>query len=248
MVGSVVVNGIMGLIYCIVFLFSITNLESLLSTSTGFPYMQLFHDVTRSSIGATFMSLVIAVLAMVANMSGVTSTSRTMWAFSRDKAIPFDHYFSAVSDAQHVPVRCILVITGFQMVLGFIYLGNTTAFNAILSMSIISMYISYMLPIAYMLFGGRERLDSHMLGPFKLGRGLGRVLNVVSLVWMTVAIVFSTFPTAMPVTPQNMNYSIVVLAGWLLFGIVYYAAYGHAKYDVPMVSLMCRSRPDSAER
>ncbi|KAK8015117.1 amino acid transporter [Apiospora arundinis] len=235
MVGSVVVNGVMGLIYCIVFLFSITNLESLLSTSTGFPYMQLFHDVTRSPIAATFMSLVIAVLAMVANMSGATSTSRTMWAFSRDRAIPFDRYFSVVSDANHVPVRCILVVTGFQMLLGFIYLGNTTAFNAILSMSIISMYISYMLPIAYMLFGGRERLDPHILGPFKLGRGLGRVLNVVSLVWMTVAIVFSTFPTAMPVTPQNMNYSIVVLGGWISAGVGYYVFYGKAKYDVPMV-------------
>ncbi|KAK8084730.1 hypothetical protein PG997_006001 [Apiospora hydei] len=235
MVGSVVVNGVMGLVYCIVFLFSISNLDSLLSTSTGFPYMQLFLDVTRSPIGATFMSLVVAVLAMVANMSGATSTSRTMWAFSRDRAIPFDRFFSVVSDANHVPVRCILVITAFQMLLGFIYLGNTTAFNAILSMSIISMYLSYMLPIAYMLFGGRERLDSHILGPFQLSRGLGRVLNVVSLVWMTVAIIFSTFPTAMPTTPQNMNYSIVVLAGWLLFGIVYYAAYGRTKYDVPVV-------------
>ncbi|KAK8045035.1 hypothetical protein PG993_005059 [Apiospora rasikravindrae] len=235
MVGSVVVNGVMGLVYCIVFLFSISNLDSLLSTSTGFPYMQLFLDVSRSPIGATFMSLVVAVLAMVANMSGATSTSRTMWAFSRDRAIPFDRYFNVVSDANHVPVRCILVITAFQMLLGFIYLGNTTAFNAILSMSIISMYLSYMLPIAYMLFGGRERLDSHLLGPFNLGRGLGRALNVVSLVWMTVAIVFSIFPTTIPITAQNMNYSIVVLAGWLFFGIVYYAAYGRAKYDVPVV-------------
>ncbi|KAK7931777.1 hypothetical protein PG985_002489 [Apiospora marii] len=237
MVGSVVVNGVMGLIYCIVFLFSISDLDSILSTATGFPYIQLFHDVTRSNIGATLMALVVAVLAMagIANMSGATSTSRTMWAFSRDKAIPFDRYFSVVSDKNHIPVRCILVITAFQMLLGFIYLGNTTAFNAILSMSIISMYLSYMLPIAYMLFGGRERLDPHLLGPFKLGRGLGRALNVVSLVWMTVAIVFSTFPTAMPVTPENMNYSIVVLAGWLLWGVLYYAFSGRHKYDVPVV-------------
>ncbi|KAK7992079.1 amino acid permease [Apiospora saccharicola] len=235
MVGSVVVNGIMGLVYCLVFLFSISNLDSLLSTNTGFPYMQLFHDVTNSAVGATFMSLVVAVLAMIANMSGATSTSRTFWAFARDKAVPFDRYFSVVSDANHVPVRCILVITAFQMLLGFIYLGNTTAFNAILSMSIISMYLSYMAPIGYMLFGGRERLDPHLLGPFRLGRPLGRVLNVVSLIWMTVAIVFSTFPTAMPVTPQNMNYSIVVLAGWLLWGVLYYAWRGRHKYDVPVV-------------
>ncbi|KAK8069444.1 amino acid transporter [Apiospora phragmitis] len=202
---------------------------------SGFPYLQLFLDVTRSPVGATFMSLVVAVLAMVANCSGATSTSRTMWAFSRDRAIPFDRYFSAISDAHHVPVRCIVVITAFQMLLGFIYLGNTTAFNAILSMSIISMYLSYMLPIAYMLFGGRERLDPHILGPFQLGRGLGRVLNVVSLVWMTVAIILGTFPTAMPVTPQNMNYSIVVMAGWLLFGIVYYVKTGRNRYAVPVV-------------
>lgn len=65
MVGSVVVNGLMGLVYCVVFLFSITNLDSLLTTATGFPYMQLFFDVTKSNIGATLMALVVAVLAMV---------------------------------------------------------------------------------------------------------------------------------------------------------------------------------------
>ncbi|KAK1528160.1 amino acid permease [Colletotrichum paranaense] len=235
MVGSVVVNGIMGLVYGTVLLFCTGPLEALLSTPTGFPFMQIFMDVTKSYGGATFMSLMIILTAIAATVAGITSTSRTLWAFARDKATPFDHYLSKVNKRQQIPVHSVVLVTVLQMFLGFIYLGNTTAFNAILSMAIIGMYLSYIIPIVYMLVHGRKNLSRSDFGPFKLGPVLGPILNVISLIWMTVVIIFSTFPSAMPVTPQNMNYSIVVMAGWLTFGVVYYILFGRKKFEVPAV-------------
>ncbi|WYZ37748.1 hypothetical protein EsH8_II_001254 [Colletotrichum jinshuiense] len=235
MVGSVVVNGVMGLVYGTVLLFSTGPLEALLSTPTGFPFMQIFLDVTRSRGAATFMSVMIILTAVAATVAGITSTSRTLWAFARDKATPYDRYLSKVDRRQSIPVRAVVLVTALQMLLGFIYLGNTTAFNAILSMAIIGMYASYIVPIVYMLRYGRRTLRASDYGPFKLGPVLGPVLNVVGLVWMAVVIVFSTFPSAMPVTPQNMNYSIVVMAGWLLFGVFYYIFFGRQKFEVPAV-------------
>lgn len=236
MVGSVVLNGLMGLAYVIVLLFSTSSLESLLTTPTGFPFMQIYLDVTKSRAGTTVMSLMLILIAIAATVAGVTSTSRTLWAFARDKATPFDHYFSFVNKKHQIPVRAVVLITALQMLLGLIYIGNTTAFNAILSMAIIGMYISYALPIAYMLLRGRRVLYPGDYGKFKLGRLLGPVMNVVSLIWMTVVVIFSTFPTMMPVTAQNMNYSIVVLSGWILFGVVYYLTFGRSKYEVPVIS------------
>ncbi|KAK1452876.1 amino acid permease [Colletotrichum cuscutae] len=235
MVGSVVVNGIMGLVYGTVLLFCTGPLEALLSTPTGFPFMQIFMDVTKSYGGATFMSLMIILTAIAATVAGITSTSRTLWAFARDKATPYDHYLSKVNKRQQIPVHSVVLITVLQMLLGFIYLGNTTAFNAILSMAIIGMYLSYIIPIVYMLVHGRKNLNRSDFGPFKLGPVLGPILNVISFIWMTVVIIFSTFPSAMPVTPQNMNYSIVVMAGWLAFGVVYYISFGRKKFEVPAV-------------
>ncbi|KAF7864017.1 hypothetical protein EAF04_006982 [Stromatinia cepivora] len=42
MVGSVAVNGILGLGYCILLLYSLGDLDELLASPTGFPFMQLY--------------------------------------------------------------------------------------------------------------------------------------------------------------------------------------------------------------
>ncbi|UPK95745.1 hypothetical protein LCI18_006680 [Fusarium solani-melongenae] len=245
MVGSVSVNGLMGLIYATVLLFSTGPLESLLQTPTGFPFMQIFLDVTKSRAGATVMSVVIISIAIAASVAGVTSTSRTLWAFARDKSTPFDRHLSKVNKSLQIPVHAVVLVTVLQMLLGFIYLGNTTAFNAILSMAIIGMYSSYALPIIQMMWARGRIIGSNDYGPFKLGRIFGPVANVISLIWITVVIIFSVFPTSMPVIPQSMNYSIVVMTGWVLFGIVYYIFYGRYKFEVAAITDVLDGVPGS---
>ena len=240
MVGSVTVNGILGLGYCIMLLFSTGSLDTLLATPTGFPFMQIFLDATKSSAGATIMSLVITLIAIAATAAGVTSTSRTVWAFSRDKATPFDRYFAYVNPSSHIPVRAIVLITILQMLLGFIYLGNSTAFNAILSMAILGLYTSYLIPIVYFMIYGRPKMASYEFGFFKMPKALGLGLNLLSCAWLVLAIIFSTFPTFMPVTGQNMNYSTVVMVGWSVLGAIYYAVLGRKKFEVPVVEREAR--------
>ncbi|ETS87878.1 hypothetical protein PFICI_01706 [Pestalotiopsis fici W106-1] len=237
MVGSVVVNGLIGVAYCIVLLFSIGSLEDILATPTGFPFMQIYLDATKSRAGATVMSLLLIIIAATANVACVTSASRTAWAFARDKALPFDKVFCKVSKKHQVPSNCIILVTVIQVLLGFIYLGSTAAFNAILSMAIIGLYLSYTLPIIYMLLYGRQKHVAGHWGPFRLGRPLGITFNIVSVMWMTLVMVFSTFPGTMPVTPENMNYSSVVMVGWLVFGFIYYLVRGKNKYEVPHVNV-----------
>lgn len=235
MIGSVTVNGILGIGYCTMLLFSTGGLDVLLSTPTGFPFMQIFLDATRSAAGATAMSLIITLTAVAATVAGITSTSRTTWAFARDKAIPFDRYFAHVDQKLHIPVRMVVLVTIPQMLLGFIYLGNSTAFNAILSMAILGMYTSYLIPIVYFMVYGRPKLAQHEFGYFKMPKALGLGLNLVSCAWLMLVIVFATFPTFMPVTAQNMNYSIVVMGGWLVLGGIYYMVRGRKKFEVPVV-------------
>ncbi|CAH0036135.1 unnamed protein product [Clonostachys rhizophaga] len=166
---------------------------------------------------------------MAVAVAGVTSTSRTLWAFARDRATPFSGFLSHIKQKKQVPVRAIWIILILQIVLGFIYLASSTAFNAILSMAIVSMYASYFIPIAAMLFGGRGRVQSADYGPFKLGDRLG-------IGWILVSMVFSTFPSVIPTTADIMNYSIVVVIGWLVFGIPFYLVSGRQKFEMPIVS------------
>lgn len=234
MVGSVFVNGIMGLAYVIVLLYSAGSTD-LADAPLGFPFMQIYLDATKSRAGTTVMSIMVILIAIAATIAGVISTSRTLWAFARDQATPFHETLSRVHPQLQIPLRAVAVVVVLQFLLGFIYLGNDTAFNAILSMAIIGLYLSYLLPILYMLFYGRRNLKAHQYGRFRLGYVPGVVLNVLSVIWMITVMIFSLFPATLPLTAKNMNYSVVVFGGWMVFGFIYYAVWGRRKFQVPII-------------
>ena len=170
MMGSIIVNGLLGFVFTIMLLYCLGDLPTLLESATGYPFVQLYFNVTGSHVGATFLTLFHALVAIAANSGGLTSTSRTTWAFARDRAFPFSSYFSHLNPASGLPDRMCVLLTALQFLLGLIYIGNTTAFNAVLSMSVVGMYMSYVLPIAFMLFYGRSTGSAHRPGYFNLGR------------------------------------------------------------------------------
>lgn len=234
MVGSVVANGVLGFVYCVVLLFGLGDLQSLLESNTGFPFMQLNLNVTKSRAAAIVMSLVPTIIAVLATAACLASCSRTFWAFARDDAFVAPKFWSHVDKRLKIPVRMVLLVFFLQLLLGLIYLGSTTAFNAVLSMAILGMYLSYALPIVYMLFCGRgtNRVEA---APFRMSRGVGIATNVVALVWLVVAMFFSTWPNFYPVTAETMNYSTVVLVGWLVVGLAYYLTWGKKIYNGPVM-------------
>ncbi|KAJ6112268.1 Amino acid/polyamine transporter I [Penicillium sp. IBT 18751x] len=243
MMGSVAINGLMGLAYAIVLLFGLGDLKTLLMSKIGFPFMQLFLNVTNSRAGASILSIIVSLIAMAANAAGTTSTSRTAWAFARDRGLPSSTFFSVVNPTLKVPVRMVLVVVFLQMLLGLIYLGSSTAFNAVLSMAILGMYASYLTPILFMFMYRRRTSNSIVCaamgtGAFNMGQRWGPTVNVVAMMWLILAMVFSTFPTVMPVTPENMNYCVVVTTGWVVLGAVYYYLFsGKSRFTGPMVEL-----------
>lgn len=97
------------------------------------------------------------------------------------------------------------------------YLGNTTAYVATTSLSTISLYISYVLPVVCKL------LYPHTFyrGPFHLGR-LSTAINVVAVLWVCVIMVLFVLPPVYPVTAVTMNYASVGVGGVFVFaGLAY---------------------------
>lgn len=67
MLGSVITNGLMGFAFAIMLLFSLGDLDAILASPTGFPFMQLFLNVTGSPAGATVLALFVSLVAVAAN-------------------------------------------------------------------------------------------------------------------------------------------------------------------------------------
>ena len=80
----------------VTFCFSVSNIEEAVNSPTGQAYIQVFFTATKSYGGATAMAAVVTILTFFNAMNNVASASRQLYAFARDKGVPFSPFFSYV--------------------------------------------------------------------------------------------------------------------------------------------------------
>ena len=99
---SIVLNGILGFAMVIALLYCLGDIDTALSTSTGYPFMEIFQQAVQSTTGAALMTALIIILGTCANVGVMASASRQLWSFSRDRAIPGWRIFQQVSTFSEV--------------------------------------------------------------------------------------------------------------------------------------------------
>ncbi|KAJ5577917.1 uncharacterized protein N7459_006881 [Penicillium hispanicum] len=154
------INSALGFSMMLTVLFCLGDVKSVLGSATGFPFIQIFYDSTASYAGASFMTAVIMVLTMACS-TGITATaSRMTWSFARDQGLPFSRFLKSVNSRTKVPIVSVSVVCGFACALTLIYIGSTTAFNDVISLTVTGFYSTYFLPSAFLLY---HRIRGHIL-------------------------------------------------------------------------------------
>jgi len=74
-------------------------------------------------------------------------------------------------------------------------------------------------------------------GPFHLPGIFGIAVNVIAVCFGIIIFIFSFFPVATPVTPQSMNYSVVMSAFVLIAAVVYYIVWARKEFKGPIVEV-----------
>lgn len=97
MLAAIVLNGILGFAMLIAMLFCMGDIEAAVSSPTGYPFIELFHQATRSVPGTTGMVLMVIIVTFFATILVFTTASRMLWAFARDNGVPLASYLSRVS-------------------------------------------------------------------------------------------------------------------------------------------------------
>jgi len=192
MVWAVVINGAMGFVWVITLLYVLPNFTTILDSNDA-PLIVILSSAFKS-LGATIFIIVLVIyIGMVASVGLTASSSRMMWAFARDAGFPFHQFLTHVNPRWEVPVNAIGVVVILQILIGAIYFGDATAFQAIVSVATIALLFTYLIPPALMLFYARQNLTIEY-GPFKLGR-FGIFLNVISSGFTFLFFVLLSFPT-----------------------------------------------------
>src|SRR5256714_10364467 len=78
----------------ITFCFCLGSLDDAISTPTGYAFIEVFYVITKSHIGATLLSSLIIFLTIFINLSIVATASRQLFAFARDKGLPFGRWIA----------------------------------------------------------------------------------------------------------------------------------------------------------
>lgn len=152
---------------------------------------------------------------------------------SRFRGLPFSNFFTHITPWNHCPTRAVLLTATFTCLLVLINIGSTTAFNAILSLTTLGLYFSYGIPILIFAIRRFNRSDPIQFGPWSLGR-YGLPLNIVAICFCIFLIIFLPFPSTIPVTAQNMNYSSTVFGGIMIIAIIYYVIRGRKHFVGPI--------------
>jgi amino acid transporter len=234
MIGSVIINGLMGFGFIIAVLFNMGDLDTVLSTPYGFPIIQIFLNVTSGNVrAATAMASAIVLMASLATIPLILSAARTLWALARDQAFPFASALSQLDERKGIPTRAVCATTGFLAIIGLLNIASTSAFNAILSLSVVGLYASYLMAVLAILYARITRPAEIKYGSFRLGK-FGTGLNILSILYTVFTMVFMLFPPYLPVTAVNMNYACVILSGVLVFSSIYWMMSGRKVYFGPV--------------
>ena len=237
MFWSFVFNVALGIVTLITMIFGIGDLEAAIDSTA--PYLNLFLNTGSNGV-ALLLSVILFLLIFSGNITALATASRELWAFSRDNGVPGSRWLSHLDRKRNVPSNSVYLTSIVCAVFCLIQLGSTLAFNIIVSLSLLGLLSTYMISIGCVLL---KRIRGEELPParWSLGRW-GLPINAFAFLYSGFIIVFSCFPTELPVDTTSANWAPLVWVAVIIASLVVYVVHGRRKFTPPV--MFCEGRRD----
>ena len=134
-VMSVIIGSVTGFVFLVAVCFCIGDIEATAGSTTGVPLIEIFYNSTGSKVGTCFLSSMIVLIVLMAANALLAEGSRSLFAFARDRGLPFSRFFSKVEPRRQVPLYAILLACAVQVALNSIYFGTPTGFNTVIAIA-----------------------------------------------------------------------------------------------------------------
>ncbi len=160
-------------------------------------------------IGVHLLCGAIVIAQYLCGLATVTSASRMAFAFARDGGLPFSKTLRTVHPDLKTPVAAIWTVSAAS----FLFTIYSPVYSTITAVCTISLYISYVLPIAIGFVVYRKSWKQ--MGPWDLGRWF-RPLALVSVLYCTMLIVIGMQPPNDKSLIVLAALCVLLLIGWLV--------------------------------
>jgi amino acid transporter len=231
-------SALIGYVLLLAFLFAATNTGAV-DDAAGFS--GAIFTSALDSWAAKLVILIATVGQLFCGAAGLTSASRTWYAFSRDRAIPGWAVFRRVN-RDRVPFNAVIAVSVFSAIIAIPALFGKNnipfAFYALTGICTVGLYIAYIIPI----FLRFRRGANFTPGPWTLGTRY-RIVNILAMIFVVLVVYALDLPYTPAGLPWNdgfdatlVNYTPFAVLLPLIFG-VWYLVSAKNKYQGPVSTL-----------
>jgi amino acid transporter len=235
---SIFFSAIAGWFVILAFLFAATDVKAV---NDGAGFVGTIFTSALDPWAAKMVILIATIGQLFCVTAGLTSASRTWYAFSRDRAIPGWPLFRRVN-RDRVPLYGVIAVSFFSLLITIPALWGSKnipfAFFAITGICTVGLYLAYIIPVFLRLRHG----DAFETGPWNLGRRY-KLVNILAIIFVVVVV----FSLNLPYTPAGLpwnadfdstvvNYTPLAILIPLVFG-VWYLISAKNKYQGPVRTL-----------
>ncbi len=235
---SVFWSAVIGWFVLLAFVFAATDTKAL---DDGGGFVGAIFNSSLDPWAAKLVFIIATVGQFFCGAAGLTSASRTWYAFSRDRGMPGWFIFRRVN-RERVPFNAVIAVAVASLVIAIPALFGKNdipfAFFALTGICTVGLYLAYILPVYLRL----RRGDSFETGPWNLGSRY-RVVNTLAIIFV-VLVVFALdlpySPTGLPwkdgFEAANVNYTPFAIILPLIFGL-WYLVSAKDRYQGPIRTL-----------
>jgi amino acid transporter len=213
MVMSVVVSVIFGFILLVAVTFAIPGNVADAAGQYTFA-VQYIWQTAMGDKWAEFLLVIACVAQFFCGLASVTSASRMMFAFSRDRAIPGHQLWRQVSKRERVPVNSVWAICVLAWALMLPTLKNPVVGYAVgTSVAVIGLYIAFVLPII-LRYRAKENFER---GAWHLGNHYKWIdpLAIGWIVLICILFLLPLFPDGIPGNSAVVGSHFLLNVNWI---------------------------------
>ena len=195
MILAVAVSSVVGYLLLIALTLSIKDISAVLNakdaSGNSIPaVIVILQTALGERAGTAFVALA-AVAMWFCGLSAVTWSSRVVYAFARDNGLPASGLWKRVDKKHLTPAPAIWL----SVAAAFLAAVYSDAYPVVTSISVIGLYISYVIPIFLSLRRGVKDIIERR-GPWHLGR-YSKAVDIVALVWVAFISIILSLPDDM---------------------------------------------------
>ncbi|KAE9371918.1 amino acid transporter-like protein [Stipitochalara longipes BDJ] len=224
----------LGFAIILVIAYTVKDVTDVVAGAYGQPMASLCVQVLGKNPGLAMFALNIIAQFFVGQGCTIAS-SRVVFAYSRDGAIPGSRWWSKVNSRTKTPVNSVWFVLTIGALLGLLMFASPVAIGAVFSLGAIAQYSAFVTPLGLKLFFAGDKFRP---GPWNLGRW-SKPIGAVAVGWWLLIIPALCFPAVngKDLNDLTMNYTCLIYGGTMLFALVYYAVDARKWFKGPRVNV-----------